>query len=501
MYKVMLVDDEEMEREAMAEIIPWEQLGMTLVDTAWNGIEGLEKIKQHIPDIVITDIKMPVMDGLELIGKAQELYPHMMFVVLSGYGEYEYTSNAMKMGIRHYILKPCDERKIMEVLSNVKEELQDMEEKEKENQEVRDDIRRMLPKLKEQILYELITKKELSLSNQFLLQKISDHPADDFILLSVRSHQEFSQLDGFAFTNILSELLEPERISMRTAFRRELLYLIPASAAEKMDDVVDRAQKEYYKYNQASLRSAISRRGKVIESAALYGQIQELFHFGELEENQGLLRYDMYSDESRTISMMIDYTRIRKAKSYDELLFEIYCSSVKMRWKNLSQEKMKDIYGFALNILFGDEAKELNTSGGLWELIEQVAEQCACQMNLCMPDTKDGKRLKDILCAIFQNINNPDMSLQYLAQNVLFMNVDYFGRFFARYMHERYSAYLVRIRMQLVQRLLVYNPDMKIADLAEETGYPYDGQYLTKVFKKQTGMLLSDYRKIARGNE
>lgn len=501
MYKVMLVDDEDMEREAMAEIIPWEQLDMTLVDTAWNGIEGLEKIKEHVPDIVITDIKMPVMDGLELIGKAQELYPQMMFVVLSGYGEYEYTSNAMKMGIRHYILKPCDEQKIMEVLSNVKEELQDMEEKEKEDQEVRNDIRRMLPKLKEQILYELITKKELSLSNQFLLQKISDDPADDFILLSVRGPQEFSQLDGFAFTNILSELLEPERIFMRTAFRRELLFLIPASAAGKIGQVMDRAQEEYCKYNQASLRSAVSRRGKTIEGAALYGQIQELFHFGEMEENQGLLRYEMYSDESRTISMMIDYARIRNAKSFEELLFEIYCSSVKMRWKNLSPEKMKDIYGFALNILFGDEAKELKACGELWELIEQVVEQCACQMNLTMPDTKDGKRLKDILYAIFQNISNPDMSLQYLAQNVLFMNVDYFGRFFTRYMNERYSAYLVRIRMQLVQRLLVYNPDMKIADLAEETGYPYDGQYLTKVFKKQTGMLLSDYRRTARENE
>lgn len=74
MYKVMLVDDEEMEREAMAEIIPWEALGMELVDTAWNGIEGLEKIRRHIPDIVITDIKMPVMDGLELIGMRRSFF-------------------------------------------------------------------------------------------------------------------------------------------------------------------------------------------------------------------------------------------------------------------------------------------------------------------------------------------------------------------------------------------------------------------------------------------
>ena len=119
MNKVLLVDDEDIEREAMAEIIPWKKLDMELVDMAWNGIEGLEKIRMHIPDIVITDIKMPVMDGIQLIRNTKELYPDILFVVLSGYGEYEYTSRAMELGIRHYILKPCDEEKIVEVLLGV----------------------------------------------------------------------------------------------------------------------------------------------------------------------------------------------------------------------------------------------------------------------------------------------------------------------------------------------------------------------------------------------
>lgn len=120
MIKVILVDDEDIERDAMAEIIPWEKLDMELVDTAWNGIEGLEKIRMHVPDIVITDIKMPVMDGIQLIRNTKELYPDILFVVLSGYGEYEHTSRAMELGIRHYILKPCDEEKIVEVLQKVK---------------------------------------------------------------------------------------------------------------------------------------------------------------------------------------------------------------------------------------------------------------------------------------------------------------------------------------------------------------------------------------------
>ena len=64
MYKILIVDDEEIEREGMASLIDWERFGMTLVGTAWNGVEGLEKIRSLSPDIVLTDIKMPGMDGI-----------------------------------------------------------------------------------------------------------------------------------------------------------------------------------------------------------------------------------------------------------------------------------------------------------------------------------------------------------------------------------------------------------------------------------------------------
>ena len=101
MYRVIFVDDEDIEREAMAAIIPWEQVDMELADMAWNGVEGLEKIRMHRPDVVITDIKMPVMNGIELIREAQKISPNTVFVVLSGYGEFEYTSQAMELGIRH----------------------------------------------------------------------------------------------------------------------------------------------------------------------------------------------------------------------------------------------------------------------------------------------------------------------------------------------------------------------------------------------------------------
>ena len=142
---------QDIEREAMAAIIPWKQMDMTLADMAWNGVEGLEKIRMHRPDVVITDIKMPVMNGIELIREAQKISPLTVFVVLSGYGEFEYTSQAMELGIRHYILKPCDETQMVEVLQKVKEELASREQKQKSEQEYQHTMRRLVPYAKGQI--------------------------------------------------------------------------------------------------------------------------------------------------------------------------------------------------------------------------------------------------------------------------------------------------------------------------------------------------------------
>ena len=119
MEKLLIVDDEEIELDGMAELIDWPSYGYELVGTAINGKRGLALIQEKQPDIVITDIKMPVMDGLAMIRAAQEQHVDTVFVVLSGYGDYEYTSQAMQLGIRHYILKPCDEAKILPVLEQV----------------------------------------------------------------------------------------------------------------------------------------------------------------------------------------------------------------------------------------------------------------------------------------------------------------------------------------------------------------------------------------------
>jgi Response regulator containing CheY-like receiver domain and AraC-type DNA-binding domain len=99
--------------------VNWQELNIELVGTAQNGMKALELIDKNHPDIVITDIKMPVLSGLDLIDKTRQKYPDINFIILSGYGEFELASKAMSYGVKHYILKPCSESKIMDVLKEV----------------------------------------------------------------------------------------------------------------------------------------------------------------------------------------------------------------------------------------------------------------------------------------------------------------------------------------------------------------------------------------------
>lgn len=123
MFKVLLVDDEPMLLEGISSIVEWEQQGTVLHGIARNGLEALEFIREHVPDIVITDITMPGLDGMGLIEQGSKVSPAIKWILLSGYNEFEYAQKAMRFGVKHYLLKPSSEEDIHEALTEVVQEL------------------------------------------------------------------------------------------------------------------------------------------------------------------------------------------------------------------------------------------------------------------------------------------------------------------------------------------------------------------------------------------
>ena len=116
MYRILLVDDEILVRDAIKENIDWKGIDCELVGDCENGKEAVEFIKKHPVDIVLTDILMPYMDGMELSSFLHDNYPEIVIVIFSGFGEFEYAKKAIKYGVSEYLLKPVTATELTEVI-------------------------------------------------------------------------------------------------------------------------------------------------------------------------------------------------------------------------------------------------------------------------------------------------------------------------------------------------------------------------------------------------
>lgn len=209
MYKVLLVDDERIILDGISRMVDWSAYQTELAGTAQNGIQAYEKIVSDSPDIVVCDIRMPGLDGLELVAKTYASHPHIKFVLLSGFGEFEYANRAMQYGVKHYLLKPTDESKIGEALQEVTFDLADHRRKEAFIQDMKHRFEKVLPHVKEQVLKEFVTNKTYGHHDleeyRRLFQYDFDRPVQ-LLLFQLEGEADYEHL--FAVKNIAEDLLD-----------------------------------------------------------------------------------------------------------------------------------------------------------------------------------------------------------------------------------------------------------------------------------------------------
>lgn len=133
MFTVILIDDEEVIRKGLREKIPWKTLGCEIVAEAQDGVEGFELIKEHMPDIIISDIRMPKQNGLEMIEAVQEMNADIQVIVLTGFREFEYAQEAIRLGVLQLLLKPS---KFPEIKEAVQKAVDNLKTKAKEVKEL-----------------------------------------------------------------------------------------------------------------------------------------------------------------------------------------------------------------------------------------------------------------------------------------------------------------------------------------------------------------------------
>ncbi|MCE5235866.1 MAG: response regulator [Clostridiaceae bacterium] len=158
-YKAMIVDDEAEVREGIVARLDWEALGFEVVAEAENGLEAIEKAEANEVELLLTDIKMPFMDGLTMIAEFRTLHPSAKVVILSGFDDADYARQAIKLGVTEYALKPVNAEELAEVISRMKAQL-DREYGEKlDIAALREKYERALPVMKERFLSELLWRR------------------------------------------------------------------------------------------------------------------------------------------------------------------------------------------------------------------------------------------------------------------------------------------------------------------------------------------------------
>lgn len=498
MIKLFLVDDEEIELEGMANYIPWAKYGVELAGTAWNGVQAFDLIQKGPPDLVMTDIKMPVMDGLELIRRTKAAYPDIEFVVLSGYGEFDYTSQAMELGVQYYLLKPYDEARIVEVLNKVKKKLADRH----QESDYLHAVTRLLPRAKEQLFSDMLQGRVSSRGDcRLLLEELGGAERPVFVI-AFRLKKGFSYLEQYVIGNMMNDLLPPDTMLLTTGIGKDVLVLADAAALPDAAGAVDRLRREFRRFETDPLSAAASERSRLDGLHVLYDQLLSLLQLSGAEKSDAFLQADNLASAGSDALRLIDWHILRNSPSYQTLLFQLHTMFQKAALVQDTPASglclAESVCRLADPVRFEAAPPPLSPAaagGDGWRqtLFTILADWLCPALGVPAPHGKEETTFYRLLLAIHLNLQDPELTLQCLARNTFYLNEGILGQLFTRLQGEKFSSFLAGLRIALAKELMAYEPALKISGVAQMVGYAADGQYFSKTFRKLVGMSPTEY--------
>jgi len=513
MYKVLLADDERIILDGISSMIDWAQHRTVLVGLAQNGIDAYEQIVRHAPDIVISDIRMPGMDGLELVAKTHASHPRTRFIILSGFGEFDYANRAMQYGVKHYLLKPTNETRIAQALEKIVAELDRESSREAFLQNMKLRLQKMMPHVKEQVLKEFVTNKTYGSRDWDDYRSLFQFEFDvrvRLILFQIEGEAEYEHL--FAVKNIAEDILE--KTLLGTTIGSHVLVLIedpddPDALYRRLGDI----RATFAQYYKMDVTIALSSPGEIVRARSLYQETLQCLNyrfyldeggiitskdtFSSAQPSQGTLDFD----EDRLL-MPVRSGHLEEAEQALDSFFD----ALKRAQLDIGMTKSYAIQLFIALTRLGDPQRmnehykqipqlvEMNTLQAMKDFLGQTVRDIA-KRNYEQNVVKHTSIVRKVLDIIDQQLGNANLSLNFVASEMLYMNADYLGKLFKKETGEKFSNYVMKARMKRATEMIAEQPDIKIFELAERLGFGDNPQYFSQVFKKQIGCTPSEYMK------
>ena len=541
MLKIFLAEDEVIVRETIKRMIPWEDLGFELVGEAADGEMALPLLLRHKPDLLITDIKMPFMDGLTLAKVAKKEIPGLKVVILSGYDDFNYAKQAINIGVEDYLLKPITKNALIERLTEIRSRY----EHEKTQKEYYEKFHREMQayeKNSSRDFFEALVSGSMDMmeiyrrSEKLGLDIVAE--AYNVLIFTMNCEEDFSgQREGYSEWEAESlELLE-EFFSENTSamlFRCNIFSY----------GVLIKGQKETIEENTRSCVSEIQRifdrkeqkrqwfvaAGEPVERLS---QIQKSYYSASRAFSQrylydeNILYYDeMASMEKKNVTeddstylQKVDVNALNPAilqKFLSNGLLEETEKFVKDYFYAIGQEPLESLVFrnyVTLNVRFSvmsflkeigcdtrtleqeDTEDVLSESSKSLENAIAYAEKIISQA-IALRDQNSGNKNRSILKTAVDFIDShymeEDMSLN-KAANAANVSANHFSALFSQNMGQTFIEYLTNLRMNKAKEYLRCT-SMRSSEIAGEIGYK-DAHYFSYLFKKTQGMTPSDYRK------
>ncbi|OLS42173.1 response regulator transcription factor [Bacillus sp. MRMR6] len=513
MYKVLLVDDERIITEGISRVINWESIGTTLIGTARNGIEAYNIIEQIKPDIVISDIKMPGMNGLELVAKVYNAFPEIKFILLSGFSEFDYAKQAMEFGVKHYLLKPCNENTIMDAVSEICGDLKEKHNREQFVQKMKGTLETVLPYAKEQMLKEFITNhynnKDLE-HYQKLFQLNIEKENVRLVLFQLEGDIQFEHM--FAIKNIAEHIFDEYILSCTVG--ETILFLIGDTyVTGKLHSHIEKIQETFYQYYQVDSTVAISDPGKIKNANKLYKEALDCLSYRfYLGEGGVITKKDItFQNNTKDVEFYYDdenFCRLVKSGSWEDVLKEIFTffnQLGELRHDiNITKSYVIQLFNSMIRLCDLKEMNmyltkitlllEMDTIQNMKSFFENVAREIT-EFFYNQNKNKHSAIINKVIEVINQYLANQNLSLHWVANEMLYMNADYLGKLFKRETGEKFSNYLTRLRIEMAIHLIEKENDVKVFEIAEKIGYGENPQYFSQVFKKHTGFTPSEFKR------